>query len=112
MHGSSVNYDCNNNNNDGCSRESSTDPMELDESPCSGGSCHDHDDHEDEDHWDYENYDFESTQDIDDEFKGAVQNIFPLVEQFTTRQFSDEMIVCARPAGEGSPHRVRVQGVP
>lgn len=80
---------CNNECND--SREPSADLMDIDEDPCSGSfSCHE--DHVlDPDHWDYENYDFEAVQDIDDEFKGAIQNIFPLVEQFTTRQFSEEM---------------------
>lgn len=76
------------------SREASAEPMDMDEEPCSGSSCHDHtsaSDAKPDDHWDYENYDFESTQDIDDEFKGQLQNIFPLVEQFTTRQFTVEM---------------------
>lgn len=89
-----------NNDNDMCahSREQSADLMDIDEEPCSGfRSCSSHSSStesapaDDPDHWDYENYDFEIVQDIDDEFKGAVQNIFPLVEQFTARQFSEEM---------------------
>lgn len=81
--------------NDTLTREGSADLMDIDEEPCSGSescSTHTHSTEEaDAEHWDYESYDFEIVQDIDDEFKGAIQNIFPLVEQFTTRQFSDEM---------------------
>lgn len=88
------------------SDEQSFEAMEIDEDPSSGStqqrsyeSTHvnyiDTDDDDDEstcdDHWNYDTYDFESIQDIDEDFKGPIKNIFSLVELFTTKQFSHEI---------------------
>lgn len=77
------------------------DLMDLDVDSCSesqgplsdktNNHMHTHNHKHNHNHWDYDTYDFECEQDIDDEYKGTQHNIFPIVEQFTTRQFSDEM---------------------